>query len=54
MIPENAIISRNNQYFVDKKTPSGTQEVQVTLGLQDAANAQVLSGVVAGDEVATH
>jgi HlyD family secretion protein len=54
MVPQSAIVSRNGLQYVEKKTGNGVTEVAVTLGAQDASNAEILSGIVAGDQVATH
>jgi multidrug efflux pump subunit AcrA (membrane-fusion protein) len=54
MIPNNAVVSRNGQNFVEKKTTSGIVETAVTLGAADDTNVEVLTGLSAGDMVVTH
>ncbi len=54
MIPKNAVISRNGQSFVEKKSGNGAVETAVTLGETDATNVEVLSGLAVGDQVVTH
>ncbi len=54
MIPNNAVIYRNGQDFVEKKTATGIVETYVTLGYSDASNVEVLTGLAVGDQVVTH
>ena len=52
MIPQDAIISSGNAYFVDKKNGNGVVKTPVTIGVSDGTNTQITSGLSAGDEVA--
>ena len=54
MIPNNSIIDRAGKFYVLVKSVSGTEEKEITIGSSDATNTEVLSGILAGDEVATH
>jgi hypothetical protein len=54
MIPNNSIIDRAGKFYVLIKSGSGTEEKEITIGSSDATNTEVLSGILAGDEVATH
>jgi RND family efflux transporter MFP subunit len=51
-VPTSAIIMNNGQYFVIAKTPSGTQEVPVQIGIQSAGGyTQIVSGLTSDEEV---
>ncbi len=52
-IPKSAVTTEGDQSIVLKKQGSGTVRTPVTLGLQNADTVEVLSGLVAGDQVAT-
>ena len=53
-IPTSAIIMDNGQYFVIEKASSGTQEVQVQIGIQSASGyTQITSGLSPSDEIQT-
>ena len=54
MIPNNAVVTRNGQNFVEKKEGNGIVETAVTLGVSDTANVEVLTGLSVGDQVVTH
>jgi multidrug efflux pump subunit AcrA (membrane-fusion protein) len=54
MIPQSAVIPRNGSTLVLKKSGDDVVEQKVTLGAHDAVNVEVLTGLVAGDEVVTH
>jgi HlyD family secretion protein len=54
VIPKNAVIEREGKFYVNKKTSSGSIETEVALGAADSANVEILSGLVAGDEVVIH
>jgi HlyD family secretion protein len=53
LVPNQAITEERERglYFVTKKTPTGSQRVQVELGLRSETYSQVLSGVEEGDQV---
>lgn len=54
MIPSNSIISRGDGAYVLVKVGKGTVERKVTIGATDTKNAEIISGLVAGDQVVTH
>ena len=54
MIPSNSIIERNGKSFVSVKSGNNTVEKEITVGVNDATNTEVISGLSVGDEVATH
>ena len=54
MIPTNAIVYQNGQTFVLKKNGTSVTETPVTVGISDSNNTEILTGLVAGDEVVTH
>jgi multidrug resistance efflux pump len=51
MIPKAALISRDGKYFVLKKESTGVVSQEVTIGVSDAQNVEILSGLSVGDEV---
>ena len=54
MIPQSALISRDSKYYVNKKTPTGITEVEVKVGITDALDAEVTSGLSVGDQIVSH
>lgn len=54
MVPNSAIVTRNGQSYIEKKTESGIVETAVATGASDAANTEIVSGLAAGDMVVTH
>lgn len=53
MVPVAALISRAGLDFVTVKTAAGTSERSVVLGERDDKTVEILTGLVAGDEVVT-
>ena len=54
MVPVSAVVNRNGQDYVEKKTASGIVETAVTIGAEDASNVEIVSGLAVGDQVVTH
>ena len=54
MIPNNSIIDRNGTLYVLVKSGSDTEEKEITTGVSDATNTEVISGISVGDEVVIH
>ncbi len=51
MIPNRAIYKREGKYYVQLKTASGVIEREVTIGINDLDNTEVVAGLSVGDEV---
>ena len=54
MIPNNSIINRNGNSYVWVKSGNSTEEKEIVVGVKDATNTEVLSGISIGDEVVIH
>lgn len=54
MIPNSAIIDESGTDFVLVKKGKSVAEEQIAIGISDATNTEVLSGVSAGDQVVIH
>ncbi|HWU24703.1 MAG TPA: biotin/lipoyl-binding protein [Candidatus Paceibacterota bacterium] len=52
IVPNAAIIHANAKTYVRVATPSGLVQREVTTGISDNLNTEILSGISAGDEVA--
>jgi len=52
IVPNNAIKTVSGKYYVQLKTSSGTpQQQEVTIGLKDYSNTQIVSGLNVGDVI---
>ena len=54
MIPNNAIIDNDGKSYVLVRKGTGVEEKEIKVGVSDATNTEVLSGISAGDEIVIH
>ena len=55
IVPESAVIQNNNQYFVEVDKGNSQKEIrQVTVGLNDGTNIEIISGLKLGEKVFTY
>ncbi len=52
LVPNSAIIHRDGKTYVQVKNGTGAEEREVTVGIKDSINTEVISGLSAGEEVA--
>ncbi|MES2225644.1 MAG: biotin/lipoyl-binding protein [Patescibacteria group bacterium] len=52
MVPSSAIVDRDGKKYVEVKTATGVEEREITTGISDATDTEVVSGLSAGESVA--
>jgi multidrug resistance efflux pump len=54
MAPKSAVVTRSGKSYVEKKSGNGTVVTEVTLGVSDGTNVEIIKGLALGDIVVTH